>query len=337
MLKTFPHNTLTSFSQHLQLREFAKLELPLIGGAIFSTKILSFQQTAHHQTAFHFEILDIPTLVGFLLGLTISWLVRIILKKNDQQKAYPLLLVESLAAALDERDEYTFGHARRVTNLSLQLADQLNDQQIDRELLRLSCILHDIGKIGISDTILLKPGKLTKEEFAQIQKHPNGGARILHPAASDSRIKAISHIIRHHHERFDGLGYPSGLSGEKIPLLSRIIALADSYDAMTSDRPYRKGMACEAALSIIEENTGSQFDPDLAPTFVNFLKACQQEGPCPKRDKCQIFVQILNQQISKSYESQYCQNNYKACARYKITNKALRPSHLLPDGSMLLE
>jgi len=313
-----------------------KLELPIITIAVFATNFLSLIQATRHHDVYHFDITDSPTIAGLIAGLTIAVLSRILSRKNSSEKSYHLHLVESLAIALDERDRYTFGHTRRVTNLSLQLADQLSEQSIDRELLRLSCLLHDIGKIGIPDAILLKPGKLTKEEFEQIQKHPDRGARILHPACCDSRIKEIAGIIRHHHERFDGKGYPDALQGEEIPLLARIITLADSFDAMTSDRPYRKGMAYETALKIITENSGSQFDPILAPKFVALLRDCQLNGLCEYRHHCHIFPQISNHRISIAYELQYCQSNYKACARFQSKNKTTIPSNLLPDGSLLL-
>ncbi len=333
----FRLKNMKSFSKQPGLQELAKLELPIILFAILATNALAFIQANRHNLIYHFDLMDSPTLAGLIAGIAISTLARILQEKNARHESYSLLLVESLATALDERDKYTFGHARRVTNLALQLADYLNDKKIDRELLRLSCILHDIGKIGISDVVLLKPGKLTQDEFTEIKKHPDRGARILNPAAgNDKRIDAISKIIRHHHERFDGKGYPSGLSGEEIPLLSRVIALADSFDAMTSNRPYRKGMAYEDALAIVTENSGSQFDPILAPKFVELLKKCRAEGACKNRNDCTVFAKISNLQIAKAYKSQYCNNNYRACARYKEFNNAKRLSRLLPDGSLLL-
>ncbi|MCD6390160.1 MAG: HD domain-containing protein, partial [Desulfobulbaceae bacterium] len=133
-------------------------------------------------------------------------------------------------------------------------------------------VLHDIGKIGIPDKILGKPGRLSAEEYAVIKKHPEQGAKILRPMESDRRIASISKIIKHHHERYDGNGYPDGLKGKEIPYLSRIIAVADSYDAMTSDRPYRKGMDIVTAKEEIRKNSGSQFDPILAEKFIDFIE-----------------------------------------------------------------
>jgi putative two-component system response regulator len=195
-----------------------------------------------------------------------------LLSSKEKEKSFFLHIVESLAISLDEKDKYTHGHSKRVTNLSLQLAEQVTGSDIDFELLRLCGVLHDIGKIGVPDNILGKPGRLSAEEFATIKKHPEQGAEILRPMISDGRVAEISKIIRHHHERYDGKGYPDGLKGNDIPYLSRIIAIADSYDAMTSDRPYRKGTDIISAIEEIRSNSGSQFDPILASEFIHFME-----------------------------------------------------------------
>ena len=253
---------------------------------------------------------------------------------KEKEKLFFLRLVESLAMSLDEKDHYTHGHARRVTNLSLQLAEELTNVEVDMEMLRLSGLLHDIGKIGVPDHILLKVGRLTDEEFSIIKKHPDQGARILQPMAIDKRMHEIALIIRHHHERYDGKGYPDGLAGDTIPFYSRIIAVADSYDAMTSDRPYRKGMDYRDALVEIEGNGGRQFDPLLAEKFVSLMRGCHQSSPCPSLGVCEVFSRIENNIISKAYEMQYCRTNFMACARYKIKDKEERVMNLLPDGSL---
>lgn len=256
---------------------------------------------------------------------------------KEKEKLFFLRLVESLAMSLDEKDRYTHGHSRRVTNLSLQLAEQLKDKNIDMELLRLSGILHDIGKIGVPDGILLKVEQLSNEEFAVIKKHPVQGARILQPMVFDKRMSDISQIIRHHHERFDGKGYPDGLAGDTIPLYSRIISVADSYDAMTSDRPYRQGMDCKDALTEIERNKNQQFDPLLAEKFIALMDGCRQGSPCPSLAVCEIFSRIEENIISKAYEMQYCRTNFSACARYKVRDKDDQPMNLLPDGSFFID
>jgi len=254
---------------------------------------------------------------------------------KEKEKIFFLHIVESLAISLDEKDKYTHGHSRRVTNLSLQLAERATEEDVDFELLRLCGVLHDIGKIGVPDRILGKTGKLSEEEFAIIKKHPEQGAQILRPMESDGRIARISKIIKHHHERYDGTGYPSGLKGKEIPYLSRIIAITDSYDAMTSNRPYRKNMNATIAVEEIRKNSGTQFDPLLADIFIDLIEEYADSEPCPSFGACFSFADITENTLSQVYEMQYCRTNFKACARYKIENKAARPKDLLPDGSFL--
>ncbi|HIJ79878.1 MAG: response regulator [Desulfobulbaceae bacterium] len=187
---------------------------------------------------------------------------------KEKEKQFFLSLVESLAISLEEKDPYTHGHSRRVTALSLKLAELTEGDVSDFELLSLCGMLHDIGKIGVPDKVLSKPGPLSASEYNIIKKHPERGAHILRPIESDARGSLIARIIKHHHEHFDGNGYPGGLVGEKIPLMSRIIAIADTFDAMTSDRPYRKGLSRHNALLEIRKNAGSQFDPALVEKFI---------------------------------------------------------------------
>lgn len=193
-------------------------------------------------------------------------------ESREKEKNFLFSIVESLAMSLDEKDEYTHGHSRRVTHLSIQLAEHTAEKDIDLELLRLSGVLHDVGKIGIPDKILTKAGNLTDEEFDAIKKHPVIGAQILQPMQSNPRMVEIINIIKHHHECYDGTGYPDGLQGEEIPYLARIIAIADSFDAMTSDRPYRKRRDVASALAEIRDNCGSQFDPQLGKMFVELME-----------------------------------------------------------------
>ena len=174
-------------------------------------------------------------------------------------------LLHALISAVDAKDTYTCGHSERVALLSRLLAKQARLSEHDVERIYLAGLLHDVGKIGVPEAVLQKPGKLTDEEFAQIKKHPEIGARILRD------IKQIEDIIPgvlHHHERFDGKGYPASLAGEAIPLMGRIICLADCFDAMTSSRTYRKAMPLETALGEIRRCAGTQFDPGLAEAFL---------------------------------------------------------------------
>lgn len=178
----------------------------------------------------------------------------------------------TLAAALDARDPYTAGHSLRVADFSVRIGRLFSLSEKELDVIRRSALLHDIGKIGIRDTVLLKEGRLTDEEFTAIKQHPVLGVNILKQIDPAEAVADILPGVRSHHEQYNGGGYPDGLAGEDIPLLGRIIAIADAYDAMTSDRPYRKGMNREKALSILEEGQGLQWDPKLVPLFVRAMR-----------------------------------------------------------------
>ncbi|WP_237167942.1 HD domain-containing phosphohydrolase [Paenibacillus yonginensis] len=188
------------------------------------------------------------------------------------QNARSEQLIESyfstLAAALDARDPYTAGHSQRVAEYAVHIGmlARLPEQMMDE--LRKSALLHDIGKIGTRDAVLLKDGVLTEDEFHQIQQHPVQGEMILQRIEPVDAMAPILPGVRSHHERYDGLGYPDHLKGDEIPLFGRIIAVADAFDAMTSDRPYRKGMDTDTAIGILEKGRGTQWDPYFAGLFV---------------------------------------------------------------------
>lgn len=176
----------------------------------------------------------------------------------------------SLAQALEAKDFYTRGHSERVADLAVRLSEVLGFSEKDEENMRRGGLLHDIGKIGIKESILLKPGKLTEEEMAHIRSHPARGYDICSPLKT---LEPCLPIIRSHHERYDGDGYPDGLKGENIPLKARITAVADAFDAMTTDRPYRKGMATETALKIFENEMDSgQWDPQVVRALMKIMK-----------------------------------------------------------------
>jgi putative nucleotidyltransferase with HDIG domain len=170
----------------------------------------------------------------------------------------------ALSSALDVRDTETEGHARRVVRYMELIAEALGVPVERYATLRRGALLHDIGKIGVPDQILRKPGPLTESEWHTMKTHPHLGAKII---ANIPFLEEVAVIIRAHHERWDGLGYPEGLSGEQIPLGARIFAVADSFDAMTSDRPYRHGRPLEAALAEINRCSGTQFDPTVVAAF----------------------------------------------------------------------
>ncbi len=177
--------------------------------------------------------------------------------------------IEHLATAICMRDTYTGEHSRRVTHFALLLGQQLGLSAQDLEVLRYATPLHDIGKIGIADEILRKPGPLTPEEFDVMKTHTTGGAKILELVPDLQPGLAIVHS---HHERWDGHGYPDGLAGDAIPLLARIVAVAEGFDAMTFDTPYRRGMPVEAAFAELEKHQGRQYDPNVVTAFFQARK-----------------------------------------------------------------
>lgn len=178
-------------------------------------------------------------------------------------------IVRSLVKAIEGKDRYTKGHSERVAALSMLVAKEL-DLSVDRTRnLQMAAVLHDVGKIALSEGILNKEGKISDEEYAEIKKHPETGYGIV---SQIKHMKPIAEIIKYHHERWDGTGYPEGLSKHEIPFESRIITIIDAYDAMTSDRPYRKGMSHEYAIGEIKANLGKQFDPEIGTVFCSFEK-----------------------------------------------------------------
>jgi len=186
-------------------------------------------------------------------------------EQSRKIRASFLNAITSLAYALEAKDRYTSGHSQRVAEISVAIAEQLGMPPESVEKIRLAGLIHDIGKIGVRESVLNKLSMLTDEEFQHIKRHPEIGEPILAPIVEDEEVLKI---VRHHHERYDGKGYPDGLFGEAIPLGARILAMADSYDAMTSERPYRRAMRAETACAEIEHGKGTQFDPEVADVFL---------------------------------------------------------------------
>lgn len=180
-----------------------------------------------------------------------------------------LATIQALAAAVDAKDSYTQGHSRRVAEYATELARAMGATEAEQDLIYTTGTLHDVGKIGVPDAILKKPGRLDDDERLTMETHPVLGEVIVRKAP---QLAASLPGVRHHHERWDGKGYPDGLAGTDIPRMARFLAVADTYDAMTSDRPYRKGMPHETALNEIARGAGTQFDPDMAPAFVQLMR-----------------------------------------------------------------
>jgi putative nucleotidyltransferase with HDIG domain len=196
---------------------------------------------------------------------------NIILEKNAEEINHLNNgLLDTLAEIIDLRDPYVFGHSKRVTNYATMIAKKmgLNPKQV--ELIRKGSLLHDLGKLGISMDILAKPGPLSDLEFKKIKDHPEIGARVLEMNPS---LRLLIPIVRHHHEFYNGLGYPDGLSGYQIPIEARIVSVADAIEAMASDRPYRKARSRQYILDEIKRFSGTQFDPKVVEQAVRLLES----------------------------------------------------------------
>jgi HD-GYP domain-containing protein (c-di-GMP phosphodiesterase class II) len=192
----------------------------------------------------------------------------------EQQRSLFLSTVKSLASAIDAKDEYTRHHSTRVTDFTLRIAAKMGLSEKELGDLELAAILHDVGKIGVPESILNKPGKLTDEEFRLIKEHPARGENILSPVIE---LKEIARVVRSHHERYDGTGYPDKLKGHEIPLGARIMAIADTYDSITSERPYRKAASHRYAVKEIIGCSGTQFDPEVVENFLEIAGAFAQD------------------------------------------------------------
>jgi PAS domain S-box-containing protein/putative nucleotidyltransferase with HDIG domain len=217
-----------------------------------------------NESSFIEEELNVLRSIGHTTLVAVENTMHLIESKNNYVQT-----IDALIAAIEAKDQYTRGHSQRVSSIAVKIAKRLGMTKQQVEELRIAGILHDIGKIGISDRILLKKGPLTKEEYEIIKKHPAISNRILYPIGLADRIlKAVAF----HHERFDGKGYPFGLTNESLGLEPQIIAVADAYDAMTSSRPYRDALSYENAISELKYNKGSQFHPGIVNVMLQLLE-----------------------------------------------------------------
>ncbi|TNF26877.1 MAG: HD-GYP domain-containing protein [Deltaproteobacteria bacterium] len=218
------------------------------------------------------NVISLPHLVS---GLAMLNLTKEVEDLKSVRKDILEMSVRALLKALECKDDYTFGHSMRVAFYSLQLGKEygLSDEQLYD--LELAALFHDIGKIGVPDSVLLKPARLDEDEFLKMKKHPELSAEILKGFAP---FEEAAKFAKHHHERYDGRGYPDGMAGEDIPLYSRIILIADTFDAMTSTRPYRKGLPYEVAFEELREFAGSQFDPNLVEFFIKAMERDQAQN-----------------------------------------------------------
>ena len=237
----------------------------------------------------------------------------------EERVKLSLKMLETLARALDAKDKYTNGHSSRVAAYATTLAENLGWSTEQIELLKYQALLHDIGKIGVPDSILNKPERLTETEFSIIQSHTLIGADILKDM---STVKGAKHVAKHHHERFDGNGYPSNLSGDTIPLHARIICIADAYDAMNSDRIYRKALPPEVIRRELVKGRGTQFDPELLDVFLKLfdegkLHIRPEVSPLSETDDIQeLIIEDIEKVIRNISEQDKKDNNLEDFERF---------------------
>ncbi len=214
-----------------------------LGGGTFSQEDLDLAQALAHQSA---------------IAIQNARLFQ------DLQDSF-VATVRALAQAVDAKDSYTAGHSSRVTDYSMIIATEMGLGADELRRVRLAGLLHDVGKIGIRDSVLGKPGALDEDEYIVMKGHPSVGAAILKPV---EQLADVVPGVLHHHERFDGRGYPDGLKADEIPLMGRIIGVADAFDAMTSDRVYRPRLSDETALAELRKHSGTQFDSKMVKAFL---------------------------------------------------------------------
>ena len=290
------------------------MQMPIIDGPAFRRKLLAhpkyavipFVAMSTFDTADNFQAMRELKAAAFLtkpfkpeqLLILLDRLLAdsALLERTRQElarleKKMLLNSIMSLAHALDARDPYTHSHSDCVSKMAVSIGRKMHLDSHSLEQLWIAGRLHDIGKIGIQDCVLQKPGKLTAEEFAIIKTHPAVGAKILKPIPS---LGDVAEVIHSHHEHFDGCGYPRGLKGENIHLFARILSIADVYDALISHRPYRKGYSHRQALSIMEQNRGKQFCPVCLDAFL-LLFSSHEGDP--------LAVSDTIEEISKGSES----------------------------------
>ena len=220
------------------------------------------------------KISNIISLNSVITAQTLLQMNRELKNLKEKHKKTCEMAARTILQALDLKDHYTFGHSIRVAYLSVAVGKKLNLSEKELYDLELTALFHDIGKIGTPDGILNKPHSLSTQEFDTMKRHPDQSYEIL---SQFEDFEEIAIYARHHHEKYDGKGYPDQLKGDEIPLFSRIVLIADTFDAMTSSRPYRKKFSHEVSLDEIKQFSGSQFDPHLVEVFTEVVEEMSQE------------------------------------------------------------
>ena len=251
-------------------------------------------------------------------------------KKMPFNSTIEVEIIEMFTSIVDDKDIYTGGHSKRVAIYASKIAEKINLSQTEQEDLFYAGLLHDIGKILTPESILLKPARLKTSEFNIIKQHPVDSEKMLDYLTP---LKKHKKVIRHHHERYDGKGYPDGLSGEDIPFLSRILSLADAFDAMTTNRIYKRKKNIEKATDEIKKQSGLQFDPLLVPVAIEFFNSLSKTSDCVQEPKTHIdverfayfFKDALTGVYSAKYLDYFLQENphnqqFKCCYFIQIHN-----------------
>jgi putative nucleotidyltransferase with HDIG domain len=261
-----PHLVLGDIRTDAELKDISEKPMSLLAVPVkLMSDVSGFLCIMNSEPQFPFLTGDVRLVSS--LGEQISFVVTNAQLYQDL-KNFLLNVVKALVSSIEAKDAYTKGHSERVRRLAMMIAKGLRLPQQEKDELSWAALLHDIGKIGVPEEILSKDGKLTEEEHTVIRDHAEMGYRILMPI---DQLKGSLHAIRHHHEKFDGTGYPMGLRRREIPLHARIITVADTYDAMTSDRAYRGRLSDKQALNEMIKVGGSQLDPDIVDTFIELL------------------------------------------------------------------
>lgn len=262
---------------------------------------LPYQGFAEHHAA---VMLSTLLVILALCGLLLRDLARLVrLQQTQIERFMGMNLV--LTSLIDLKDHYTEGHSKNVRDLARGFAEYLALSTKQVQEIALAAQLHDIGKISIPDAVLKKPTELTPEEFAQVKRHPDLGADAIETVEDYGTIVSV---IRHHHERYDGSGYPYGLQGKQIPLGSRIIALADTYDALIHGRAYRDPISSREAITLLRQGRGTQFDPDLVDPFVRFI----QHGSTPNNSHDPVCGMAVT---GFEFEASHAEKTYFFCSR----------------------
>ena len=268
------------FTEYVPLADPRSNDYGAVAAIDFSVEQIRSQSASEHRLVFSATLGAIGLLVGSLLTLAYGAQRELDRRERIVNQTF-IQTMEGVASIVDKRDPYTAGHSRRVATYSHRLATALRLPAEDCRTVEQAALLHDLGKIGIPDAVLLKNAKLTDHERTIIQFHPDIACDILRNIEA---MREVVPCIVHHHERWDGTGYPRRLVAHSIPLGARIIAVADAYDAMTTDRPYRRALSVEIARSRLIEAAGSQFDADCVAAFVRIIDAGDAVPPTPATD-----------------------------------------------------